>query len=82
MSSRSSQTHYKSPSKGSETGNYQGNPNIYTKLGSPSSTGRLRCVKIYHLFPASTAVSKSVILPMAVLGLDELLQGAESSAEG
>jgi hypothetical protein len=31
-------------------------------------------VEIYHLFPASTAVSKSVILPMAVLGLNELLR--------
>jgi hypothetical protein len=33
----------------------------------------LRLVEIYHLFSASTAVSKSVILLMAVLGLNEIL---------
>jgi hypothetical protein len=37
-------------------------------------------VEIYHLFSAYAAVTRSVILPMAVL--DELLRGAESSAEG
>jgi hypothetical protein len=44
------------------------------------ASSRSKHVEIYHLFSAYAAVTRSVILPMAVL--DELLRGAESSAEG
>ena len=34
-------------------------------------------VEIYHLFSAYAAVSRSVILPVAMLAESELLRGAE-----